>query len=285
MSSSDSAKYSAEKYSNELALARQMAVLADSITMPRFIAQDLIVSTKPDNTEVTDADKNCERALREFLNQNCPNDGIVGEEFGADISAKKRYWVIDPIDGTRNFMRGTPTWATLIGLVENGEVVVGVVSAPALNRTWFATKGGGAYATFNFCGENDLDDATSVCNCDPTPKRISVSKVSQISDASLAYSDFKNWNERLNNFRELLDAAWRTRGYGDFWSHMLVAEGVVDGAMEPQLALWDMAALAVIVCEAGGTYSDVNGVDGCFGNSGVSTNGLLKREIIERLNK
>ena len=139
------------KYHAELTLARQMATLADSITMPRFLAQDLIISTKPDNTEVTDVDKSCEQALREFLAKNFPNDGIVGEEFGTKNDGKKRYWVIDPIDGTRNFMRGVPNWATLIGLVENDEVVVGVVSAPALNRTWYAAKSGGAFTTFNYC--------------------------------------------------------------------------------------------------------------------------------------
>jgi histidinol-phosphatase len=273
------------KYKNELALARQMATLADSITMPKFISQDLVISTKPDHTEVTDADKACESALRDFLGKNLPEDGIVGEEYGQSVTGKNRYWVIDPIDGTRNFMRGVPNWATLIGLVENGEVVVGVVSAPALNRTWFATKGGGAFTTFNYCGETDLDDASSVCNCDPTPKKILVSKVSKISDASIAYSDFKNWNERLNSFTELLNDAWRTRGFGDFWIHMMVAEGVVDAALEPQLALWDMAALDVIVKEAGGSFSDITGESGVFGNSGMSTNGLLLGEIVERLNK
>ena len=274
----------ASRYDGDLKLARQMATIADAITMPRFQAQDLVISTKPDKTEVTDADKSCENSLRDFLGKNLPNDGIVGEEFGIDIEGKKRYWVIDPIDGTRNFMRGLPNWATLIGLVEDGEVVVGVVSAPALNRTWFAAKGSGAYTTFNYCGETDLDDATSVCNCDPTPKKISVSKVSKISDASLAYSDFKNWNERLNNFTDLLSGAWRTRGFGDFWIHMMVAEGVVDAALEPQLALWDMAALDVILREAGGTFSDITGNSGPFGNSGISTNGLLKQEIVEKLN-
>ena len=272
------------KYAAELKLARQMATIADSITMPRFLAQDLEISTKPDNTEVTDADKSCENALRDFLAQNFPNDGIVGEEFGNDSSGKSRYWVIDPIDGTRNFMRGVPNWATLIGLVEDGEVVIGVVSAPALNRTWFASKGDGAFTTFNYCSENNLDDAASICECDPTPRKISVSKVEKISDASLAYSDFKNWNERLNKFTDLLNSAWRTRAFGDFWIHMMVAEGLVDAALEPQLALWDMAALDVIVREAGGTFSDITGNNGCFGNSGISTNGLLKQEIVNRLN-
>lgn len=271
------------KYEEELRLARQMAALADSVTMPRFLSQDLIVSKKPDNTEVTDVDKSCEQALRKFLAKNFPSDGIVGEEFGTEIDGKTRYWVIDPIDGTRNFMRGVPNWATLIGLVENNEVVVGVVSAPALNRTWFASKSGGAYTTFNYCGETNLDDAASICNCDPTPKKISVSKVTKVSDASIAYSDFKNWNDRLANFTQLLNEAWRTRAFGDFWIHMMVAEGVVDAALEPQLALWDMAALDVIVREAGGTFSDITGIDGVFGNSGMSTNGLLKREISDRL--
>ena len=169
-------------------------------------------------------------------------------------------------------MRGVPTWATLIGLVERSSdgkesVVVGVVSAPALSRRWFASKGSGAYVTF----------------ADGAPKKISVSKVNSISDSSIAYSDFMGWNEKLSSFRKLLDSAWRTRGYGDFWSHMLVAEGAVDVAIEPSLALWDMAALDVIVREAGGEFSGTNGINGPFQKSGLSTNGILHTKIVEAL--
>jgi histidinol-phosphatase len=176
--------------------------------------------------------------------------------------------VIDPIDGTKNFMRGVPTWATLIALVQvdaagNEEVVVGIASAPALARRWAAAKGHGA--TVN-------------------QKKISVSKVSILTDASISYSDFVGWGDRLEPFQKMLANAWRTRGIGDFWSHMLVAEGAVDVAIEPSLAVWDMAALDIIVREAGGTFTNTAGENGPFGGSGVSTNGLLHNAVINGLN-
>jgi histidinol-phosphatase len=176
--------------------------------------------------------------------------------------------VIDPIDGTKNFMRGVPTWATLIALVQvdasgNEEVVVGIASAPALARRWAAAKGHGA----------------TVNN-----KKISVSKVSALSDASISYSDFVGWGDRLEPFQKMLAGAWRTRGIGDFWSHMLVAEGAVDVAVEPSLAVWDMAALDIIVREAGGVFTNTAGQNGPFGGSGVSTNGVLHNAVINGLN-
>ncbi|MEY4037607.1 MAG: hypothetical protein RL201_988, partial [Actinomycetota bacterium] len=167
-----------------------------------------------------------------MLKNHRPEDGIVGEEFGNDAGGAQRYWVIDPIDGTKNFLRGVPTWATLIGLIEKQSdgsevVVVGVVSAPALFRRWYASEGNGAFVSVNKAA----------------PEKISVSQVSEIKDASISYSDFIGWGERLAPFQELMASAWRTRGIGDFWSHMLVAEGAVDVAAEPSLAVWDMAAL------------------------------------------
>jgi histidinol-phosphatase len=164
-------------------------------------------------------------------------------------------------------MRGVPTWATLIALVQvdasgNEEVVVGIASAPALARRWAAAKGHGA--TVN-------------------EKKISVSKVSLLSDASISYSDFVGWGDRLEPFQKMLAGAWRTRGIGDFWSHMLVAEGAVDVAIEPSLALWDMAALDIIVREAGGTFTNTAGQNGPFGGSGVSTNGVLHNAVINGL--
>lgn len=258
---------------NDLALAMRLADAADSITLARYQSIDLVITTKPDNTPVTDADRAAEEAIRSLLKNHCPEDGIVGEEFGSDAGSAQRYWVIDPIDGTKNFLRGVPIWATLIGLIERRPdgsevVVVGVVSAPALFRRWHASEGNGAYLSMNKA----------------TPERIKVSQVSEIKDASITYSDFIGWNQRLAGFQDLLASAWRTRGIGDFWSHMLVAEGAVDVAAEPSLALWDMAALDIIVREAGGRFTNVAGVDGSLGGSGLSTNSLIHQKIVSKLN-
>jgi len=258
---------------NDLALALRLADAADSITLTRYQSIDLIVSTKPDNTPVTDADKASEEAVRALIKNHRPEDGIVGEEFGNDAGGADRYWVIDPIDGTKNFLRGIPTWATLIGLIEKQSdgsevVVVGVVSAPALFRRWYASEGNGAFVSVNKAA----------------PEKISVSQVSEIKDASISYSDFIGWNERLVPFQELMAQAWRTRGIGDFWSHMLVAEGAVDVAAEPSLAIWDMAALDIIVREAGGRFTNMEGRDGCLGGSGLSTNAAIHQKIVDKLN-
>jgi histidinol-phosphatase len=258
---------------NDLALAMRLADAADSITLARYQSIDLVVTTKPDNTPVTDADKAAEEAIRALLKNHRPEDGIVGEEFGNDAGGAQRYWVIDPIDGTKNFLRGVPTWATLIGLIEKQSdgsevVVVGVVSAPALFRRWHASEGNGAFVSVN----------------KGTPERLQVSQVSEIKDASISYSDFIGWGERLAPFQDLMAAAWRTRGIGDFWSHMLVAEGAVDVAAEPSLAVWDMAALDIIVREAGGRFTSVAGVDGSLGGSGLSTNSVIHQKIVDTLN-
>lgn len=261
------------KYSKELALAQDCADIADEISLSRFMSQDLLIETKPDRTPVTDADKAVEEAIRGAILANDPTSAIVGEEFGdsrpSDVS---RYWVIDPIDGTANFLRGVPTWATLIALVEvrdgKHEVVVGVVSAPALFRRWYAASSSGAYV---------IDGVGA-------PRKLLVSKVSQIADASVGYSDFKGWGAYSDAWRSLLDSAWRTRGYGDFWSHMLVAEGAIDIAGEPSLKLWDMAPLDIIVREAGGRLSTIDGVDGPWGTSALTTNGALHSDVLAHLN-
>ena len=278
---------------DDLALAHALADLADAISLDRYQAQDLVITTKPDNTPVTDADRAVETAIREALATHRQTDGLVGEEFGSDKGTSGRYWVIDPIDGTKNFMRGVPTWATLIALVQVDsagieEVVVGIASAPALARRWSAAKGHGASVRFNggnsdtsFSDPSDEDfSAAETIN----EKKISVSKVASLSDASISYSDFIGWEDRLEPFQKMLANAWRTRGIGDFWSHMLVAEGAVDVAIEPSLALWDMAALDIIVREAGGTFTNTAGHNGPFGGSGVSTNGLLHNAVINGLN-
>jgi histidinol-phosphatase len=264
---------SSQSIGEDLTLAHRLADAADAITLKRYQAIDLAISTKPDNTPVTDADKSAEEAIRALLHAHRPDDGIVGEEFGNEGLEKNRYWVIDPIDGTKNFLRGIPTWATLIGLVErlpdgSQRTIVSVVSAPALFRRWSAHLGGGAFVTLNR----------------ETTKRIHVSQISQIEDASISYSDFSGWGQMLEPFRALLASAWRTRGYGDFWSHMLVAEGALEAAIEPELALWDMAALDLIVTEAGGRFSNTKGAPGPHGGNGVSTNAVIHDHIITALN-
>jgi len=271
---------------DDLALAHALADLADAISLDRYQAQDLVVTTKPDNTPVTDADRAVETAIREALATHRQTDGLVGEEFGSDKGLSGRYWVIDPIDGTKNFMRGVPTWATLIALVQVDsagieEVIVGIASAPALARRWSAAKGHGAFVRFN---SGNVDDLTEEFDSVSNEKKISVSKVGILSDASISYSDFVGWGDRLEPFQKMLANAWRTRGIGDFWSHMLVAEGAVDVAIEPSLAVWDMAALDIIVREAGGLFTNTAGQSGPFGGSGVSTNGVLHNAVINGLN-
>jgi histidinol-phosphatase len=271
---------------DDLALAHALADLADAISLDRYQAQDLVITTKPDNTPVTDADRAVETVIREALATHRQADGLVGEEFGSDKGKSGRYWVIDPIDGTKNFMRGVPTWATLIALVQvdslgTEEVVVGIASSPALTRRWSAAKGHGAYVRFN---SGSVDDLSEEFDSSSNERKMSVSKVAALTDASISYSDFVGWGDRLEPFQKMLSNAWRTRGIGDFWSHMLVAEGAVDVAIEPSLAVWDMAALDIIVREAGGTFTNIAGQSGPFGGSGVSTNGVLHNAVINGLN-
>ena len=260
---------------SDIALLKTLADASDEISLDRFHAQDLVIETKPDATPVTDADRTVENKIRSILANERPNDLIVGEEFGspADISPNTRYWVIDPIDGTKNFLRGVPIWATLIGLVNrdaNGkdQVIAGIVSAPALFRRWYAAQGFGAFTEVNG------GPAT----------QISVSQVKNLGDASLSFSDLVGWGEKKDLYLAFMEKAWRVRGIGDFWSHLLVAEGAVDIAAEPTLALWDMAAVAIVVTEAGGRFTDLNNVPGPFGKSGVSSNGFLHETFIKALN-
>jgi histidinol-phosphatase len=259
------------QYVEELTFALSLADRADEISLARYRALDLEITTKPDNTPVTDADRAVEEAIREAIGKKYPADTIVGEEFGGSRLSSddsNRYWVIDPIDGTKNFLRGVPTWATLIALVVGGQVVTSVVSSPALHRRWYATRGGGSFVSENGAA----------------PRTLRVSAVKSLADASIAYSDFKGWGERLPAFEKLLDGAWRTRGLGDFWSHMLVAEGSVEVAIEPSLALWDMAALDLIVTEAGGRFTSLDGVDGPFGPNAISSNSILHSHVLSALN-
>ncbi len=249
----------------DLALALELARLSDTITTERFRARDLVVGSKPDLTLVTDADQAVERAIRERLAAERPGDAFFGEEFGITGKGPRR-WVVDPIDGTSNFVRGVPVWATLIALLVDDQPVLGVVSAPALGHRWWAARGHGAFGQAAG-GE---------------PRALRVSQVDALADASLSYASLNGWADRgrLDAFLQLTEQVWRTRGYGDFWSYMLVAEGAVDLAAEPELSLWDMAALEPIVTEAGGRFTGLNGVDGVQQGNAAVSNGVLHSALL-----
>ncbi|MGN6251737.1 MAG: histidinol-phosphatase [Marmoricola sp.] len=252
-------------FTDDLRLAHVLADDADALSMARFKALDLHVMTKPDLSPVTDADRAVEEGVRRTLSRARPRDAVIGEEQGSTGHSQRR-WVVDPIDGTKNYVRGVPVWATLIGLMVDDEVVVGVVSAPALNRRWWAMKDGGAWT-----GRSLL--RASACQ---------VSDVSRVEDASFSYSSLSGWEDRdrLEDFLSLSRRCWRTRAYGDFWSYMLVAEGAVDIAAEPELALHDMAALDVIVREAGGLFTSLDGETGPLGGNALATNGKLHDQAL-----
>ena len=252
---------------DDISLALQLADQADALTMERFGALDLRVETKPDLTPVTDADRGAEESLRAALSTSRPGDAVLGEEYGGTAVFVGRQWVLDPIDGTKNFVRGLPVWATLIALLVDGVPEVGVVSAPALRRRWWAGSGEGAFTSFD--GET---------------RRISVSGVDDVASASLSFSDLTGWEERRSRFLELVDAVWRVRGYGDFWSYCLLAEGAIDISAEPEVKLWDLAPLDILVREAGGRFTNLDGSPGPHGGSAVATNGLLHDRVLSKLN-
>ncbi len=256
-------------YAADLAFALRLADRADSITVKRFQSADLQVEAKPDLTPVSDADLAVERIMRDMLDLERPGDTVLGEEFGGEQATTGRQWVIDPIDGRKNFVRGVPVWASLIALLDDGVPVVGVVSAPALGRRWSAAKGAGAHVRIGGAA----------------PKAISVSKVGALADASLAYSSLTGWRDLgiRDRLIELTDRLWRTRAYGDFWSYCMVAEGTVDIAAEPEVSLWDLAALDVLVREAGGTFTALDGRPGPHGGSAVASNGALHDEVLAAL--
>jgi histidinol-phosphatase len=248
----------------DLELALELADLADALTRPRFRARDLAVATKADHTPVTEADRGAEEVMRRRLAEARPAHAVLGEEEGllgpADATCR---WVLDPIDGTANYVKGVPIWATLIGLMEGDEVTVGVVSAPALGRRWWAARGQGAHA-------------------DGEPIRVST--VETLAAAHLAYAGLGTFFE-YGHGEALVGLArhvWRSRGLGDFWMHCLVAEGAFDVAVEPVVSLWDLAAVSVIVEEAGGRFTDLRGTPGPDGGSALSSNGALHDEVLAR---
>jgi histidinol-phosphatase len=252
---------------NDLALALELADLADAITLRRFRAEDLIVDTKPDLTPVTEADREVEQVLRRRLASSRPDDAVVGEEYGADEGrGNGRRWIVDPIDGTKSYVRGIPVWATLLAVEDRGEVTLGVVSAPALGRRWWAAKGMGAF------GRDGLDG--------DAPRQLRVSAVRELADAQLCFAGFEEWREagRLDGLLELSVRCWRSRGYGDFWQYMMVAEGAVEIGIDPEVSLWDLAAPMAIVEEAGGRFTDLAGEVTADGGDAIATNGLLHED-------
>jgi histidinol-phosphatase len=254
---------------DDLALALALADLADGLTVAAFGRADLVVDTKPDRTWVTDADRGVEGAVREALAIRRPDDAVMGEEYGESGESPRR-WIIDPIDGTSNFVRRVPVWATLIALEVDDALEVGVASAPALGRRWWAGRGLGAWAA----PDRDGEVGAAV--------PIRVSEVGDLADAHLSTCGRDGWDDHGGPQRllQLTARCWRDRAFGDFWSHVLVAEGACDIGIDPVASLWDLAALQVIVEEAGGRFSDFAGGARADGGSAISTNGFLHDEVL-----
>lgn len=246
----------------DLELALSLADDADKVTLKYFRSSRLSVRTKSDRSPVSEADEATEQVLRERIQRERPGDGIVGEEFGSGGDTARR-WILDPIDGTKNYIRGVPIWATLIALEEKGRITAGVVSAPALPRRWWSARGYGAF-------------------CDG--RRIAVSDVASIEEAFIGYDSVTDFKDKQRaRFLDLLEDVQRSRGFGDFWSHMLVAEGAIDIAVEPVVAIWDMAPVQIIVEEAGGRFTDLKGRARPDGGSALSTNGRVHDAALEYL--
>ncbi|MGH9077911.1 MAG: inositol monophosphatase family protein [Acidimicrobiales bacterium] len=253
----------AQDLAQDLSLALALADEADAITTAAFRRDDLVVESKPDLTPVTDADRQVENAMRDTLADRRPGDAVVGEEHGSRGEGRRR-WIVDPIDGTKNFVRGIPVWATLLALEVGGDLVVGVASAPALGRRWWAGRGLGAWAGTPGAPASE-------------GSAIRVSAVDDLFDAQVSYAGISGWKAigALDGLVELSQRCWRTRGFGDFWSHVLVAEGACEVGLDPEVSLWDLAALAVIVEEAGGRFTDLGGRRRADGGHAISSNGLL----------
>lgn len=253
---------------DDLAVALVLAAEADLIAIDRYRSQDLDIQLKPDRSQVTDADTRVERVIREHLEAARPDDAILGEEFGTH-GTSTRQWIVDPIDGTSNFVRGVPIWGALISLVVDGVPEVGVVSAPALGRRWWAATGHGAWLQ-----EEGRE-----------PRRLHVSGIADLASASLSYNSLKHWDQhgRLDQLIALSRAVDRTRAYGDLWSYMLLAEGALDIAGEFDVKPWDIAALVPIVREAGGRVTDADGMEALDTLSVLATNGHLHDEVLARI--
>lgn len=249
---------------NDLDLALALADAADEISLARFKSLDLKVETKPDRTPVTDADRSVEAKIRELIGKLAPNDIVIGEEF-ENSGTGSRAWIIDPIDGTANFLRGLPIWATLIALREGANLTTSVVSAPALGRRWWASQGKGAFT-------KDVDGSI---------RQIRVSSVSELADSYVSYNSIQQWQRigKARNIEQLSEKVWRIRAFGDFLSYMYVAEGSIDAAGEPDLKIYDIAALVPIVEEAGGRFTDLAGELNAESSTVLASNGLIHEAI------
>ncbi len=278
---------------DDLALALELADLADTVSLARFRAVDLDVRTKPDRSFVTEADLAVERVIRDRLAAERPTDGILGEEFGT-AGDSTRQWIIDPIDGTANFLRGVPVWGSLISLSIDGVPVIGVASAPAMARRWWAATGMGAW-TISSSAELGVspDESASKASSDtdaasgmyPGARRLRVSGVTQLSDAALSFQSIAQWRDAgyLDQLLDLAGRVWRDRAYGDLWSYMLLAEGLIDITGEFDVKPYDLAALVPIVEEAGGRFTSITGQPGPWHGSALATNGLLHDAVLDLL--
>ena len=255
-----------------LAFALDLADVADGMAMGAF-RRDLEITTKPDRTYVTQADRAIEETLRARIGDAYPDHGVVGEEFGTTDPDAAVRWYVDPIDGTHNFMRGVPLFGTLLGIERDGELQVGVVSAPAMGGRWYARRGGGAWAV-----------DTGRTGAEP-PRRITVSKVSAVREMQLLYGSAQDVvaSGKAPGFAALIDEVWRDRGFGDFWGYTLVAEGAAEAMVESDLSSWDMAGPLVVVEEAGGRMTTFDGRRSIHERSAVASNGILHEELLRRL--
>ena len=249
-------------------LTLKLADAADEISLARFRALDLRVEAKPDASPVTDADRSVEERLRAILQRHRPEDAIIGEEF-ANQGEGARTWIIDPIDGTANYLRGIPIWASLIALRVDDEITTSVVSAPALGRRWWAQRGNGAFT-------KDIDGRIRL---------IETSKVSDLAASSISYNSLQLWDQagKLDELVTLSRQVWRTRAFGDFLSYMYLAEGALEMVSEHDLKLYDIAALVPIVEEAGGTFTAIDGPLTAENSSVLATNTLLHDEFMKAL--
>jgi histidinol-phosphatase len=252
-----------------LALAQAACDEADATARSAF-RRDLDISTKPDRTFVTQADTAIERAIRSRILAAYPDHGLVGEEYGTEAGNAPTRWYIDPIDGTHNFIRGVPLFGTLLAVERDGELQAAVLSAPALHERWWARRGGGAWA-------RSADD--------PEPRRIGVSRVAALGDAQILYGSGYDIEESgaAPGFHDLLGAVWRERGFGDFWGYALLAEGAAEAVVEINLSTWDAAAPMVLVEEAGGRATDLEGNRAIDSRTFLVSNGLLHDEVLGRL--
>ena len=269
----------------DLALALELADLADAVSLSRFRAVDLDIRTKPDRSFVTEADLAVERVIRDRLAAERPEDGILGEEFGV-AGDSTRQWIIDPIDGTANFLRGVPVWGSLISLAIDGVPVVGVASAPAMARRWWAATGMGAWTRASAAelgASGSSADAASAAF--PDARRITVSRVADLGDAALSFQSIAQWRDAgyLDRLLALAERVWRDRAYGDLWSYMLLAEGLIDITGEFDVKPYDLAALIPIVEEAGGRFTSITGEPGPWHGSSLATNGLLHDTVLDAL--